>query len=98
MALGLASVESLKIAVRIERRHAARARRGDRLAVHVIGDVARGKDSRHAGCGGIAGKTAFHDDVAAAGLELILEETGVRRMADRDEEPRNAKLARAAAV
>src|SRR2546430_13520582 len=63
---GRGRVEALEIAVRIERRHAAGARRGDGLAVHVVGDVPGRKHSRHTGGGGLAIEPAAHGEVAGA--------------------------------
>ena len=47
-------VELVEIFVGIERRHAAGAGRGDRLAIDVVGDVAGGEHARHAGLRGVA--------------------------------------------
>src|SRR5690606_37744332 len=51
-------------AVRVESRHAARARRGHGLAVDRIGDVARREDAGHAGSRGSALGAAAYLDVA----------------------------------
>src|SRR5690606_27413713 len=77
----------------IQRRHAAGAGRGDRLAVDLVGNVAGGEHARHAGGGGIALQPGPDLDVAVAHLQLPLEQRGVRGVADGDEEALHGDLA-----
>src|SRR4029077_15238216 len=77
-----AGVERLEKAIGIERGHAAGARRGHRLAVHVVGHVAGGKYARYAGRGRFAIDSALYRDVAATHGELPLEERRVGSVAD----------------
>ena len=58
----------------VERRHAAGAGGGDRLAVDLVGDVAGGEHARHLVCGGDAVRPERIVDVAVVHLELALEE------------------------
>ena len=44
-------LEACDEALRIERGHAAHTGRGDRLAIDVVGHIARGEDARHFGLG-----------------------------------------------
>ena len=67
----------------VERGHRARAGRGDRLAIRVVDDVARGEDAgdvrrRRAGLGDQVPRSVV--------VELVEEELGVRVVADGDEE------------
>ena len=65
-----------------ERRHAAMAGGGHRLAVDVVGDVAGGEHARHRG----RGRVRRGLDVARRlHLDLAGEQFGRRRMADGDE-------------
>src|ERR1700741_4438529 len=81
-----AGVERFEITVGIERSHAAGASGSHRLAVYVIGYVAGGEYPRHAGRRRIPIESALHRDVAATHDELPLEQRGVRRVADGDEQ------------
>jgi hypothetical protein len=47
-------LDAFQIFVGIERCHAAGARRGHRLTIDVIGDIARGEHARDAGRGRVA--------------------------------------------
>ena len=88
----------LQPAFGVDRRLAAGAGGGDRLAVERVGDVAAGEDARHAG----AGRRLFDQHVAgrrssAAGRA---KSCGVRLVADGDEEPlgREAPISRRSRV
>ena len=71
----------VEVVLGVDGRHAARARRGNRLPVNVILHVAAREDTRHAGVRALVG-----DDVAIGiHLELAPEERRVRRVPDRDE-------------
>ena len=77
-------------ALRIDRRHAAAARGGDGLAIPMILDVPGGEDARQVGLGG----AFLHDQIAAlVGVEDVLEELGVRVVADRHEHAAGGDLA-----
>src|SRR5208283_5713082 len=70
-------------ALRVDRRHASRARGRDRLPIDAVGNVAGGKHAIDAG----VGRSRFHLQVAdLVHLELALEERGVWLMTDRDED------------
>src|SRR5262245_60080743 len=88
-----AGVELLEVLVRVERCHAARAGRRDRLAVDVVGDVARCEYAWHAGRRRHTAAAAADDDVALFHLELTVEDRGVRGMSDRDEDTGDRDLA-----
>src|SRR5688572_699062 len=75
----------VEIFVRIESSHASGAGGSDGLTIHVIGDVAGGKDTCHAGGGGGALAAALDDDVAVTHVELAGEDAGIGGMADGDE-------------
>src|SRR5437764_13243074 len=65
VSLGLmVSALLLEEALRIQRRHAAGARRGDGLAVDVVLHIARCEDARHAGHRCEAAEAGARDDVA----------------------------------
>ena len=89
---------SLQVFVRIERRHAAGAGRGDRLTVDVVGYIARCEHARHAGRGRLAVASALDHDVTAAHLELSLEQLRVRLMPTAMNTPSTGIIARALAV
>src|SRR3954447_19998965 len=79
----------------IERAHRARARGGDRLAVHVVLHVADGEDA-----GDIRlGRVRLRDQVAGVVVvERLEKELRVRVVADRDEEPVGGQLPRLVAL
>ena len=64
------------------------------MAVHVVRHVAGGEHARHAGGGGIAVGAAGDLDVAVVHGQLALEQAGVRRVADGDEDAGNIQLPR----
>jgi hypothetical protein len=66
--------------------------------VHVVGHIARGKHARYAGGGGIAVTAAADLHVAILQGQLALEQRGVRRMADGDEQTIDFQLIAAAVV
>ena len=73
----------LQPAFRVDRRHAARSRGGDCLAVHVILDVPAGEDALD-----VRGRAIVGDQVAGVfHLQLSAEEIRVRAMPDGDEQP-----------
>src|SRR5262245_2639154 len=78
-------VELVQIFVRIERCHAAGTGGGDRLAIDMIGDVARSEHAGHARLRRVAAEAGLYDQVTAFHFQLPFEELRVRRMADRDE-------------
>src|SRR3954469_3244476 len=81
-----ASVQVLQVALGVDGGHAARARCGDRLGVHVVLDVAAGEHAFDVGRGGPG--TEARDQVAAVlHRELALEQRGVRLVSDGDEQP-----------
>jgi hypothetical protein len=82
----LRNLNSFQIFVGIESGHAAGTGGGHSLAIHVIGDIAGGKYPRYARRRCLAVETSFDHDVAAAHLELFLEELGVWLMAHRNED------------
>src|SRR5688500_20411059 len=69
----------------VERGHATRARRRDRLPINRIGDIAGREYTFDVGSRRKASLARTRDDVAAIHLELTLEDARVRRVADRDE-------------
>ena len=72
-----------EVALGVERRHAARAGGGDRLAVDVVLDVAGREDAGDVRLG----RAGPRDEVAGlVVVELVEEELRVRVVADRDEE------------
>src|ERR1700674_5719167 len=66
-----------------ERRHAAQAGSGQRLAIDVVGHVAGRKDARH---GGRGRERRGLDVTRGLELELVGDELGRGRVADRDED------------
>src|SRR4051812_37376998 len=91
---GLGDVlELAEVALGVQRRRAAGARRGDGLAVVVVDEVARREDPRQVGAGrGVAG-----DDVAVlVELHLAGEQLRARVVADRDEQAGGRQRARLA--
>jgi hypothetical protein len=79
---------------RIQRRHAAGSRRGHRLAIDVVRDVAGREHAGYAGRGGIAVQAALHADVAVGHFQLSGEDFGVGRVADGDEHARDLQILR----
>src|SRR5690606_35159632 len=76
--LGLLREEPLGL----KRRHAAHARGGDGLAVHLVLHVAGGIDAGHGGGGGVG---PGEDITLVIHLHLALEQGGGRIVADGDE-------------
>ena len=74
----------------VERRGAAGAGRGDRLAVGVVDEVAAGEDAGDVGAGGAA-----LDEHVALGVELddALDQLVARVVPDRDEQAGDRQLA-----
>ena len=70
-------------ALGFERRHAAQAGGGDRLAVDVVGDVAGGEHAGHRGRGRVRRRL---DVAGRLHLDLAGEQLGRRRVADGDED------------
>src|SRR5271169_2952115 len=68
-------------ALRLQRRHAPHPRRGHRLAVHVVGDVAGREHARHRG----GGRGRGLDVAGRLHLDLAGEQFGGRRVADGEE-------------
>jgi hypothetical protein len=62
------------------------------LSIHVICDVARGENTRNAGRRRIARDAGLHDDVTVLHVELALEELGVRRVSNCNEEPGDLEI------
>src|SRR5258706_2386968 len=81
--------------LRLQRGHAAHAGRRDRLAEHLVGDVARGE---HAGDVGRRRIRGLLDVALGAHVELALEQLGRRRVADRDEHAVDRQLAQRPAL
>ena len=75
----------LKIFLRIQRGHAARAGTGDGLAIDVILHVPGGEYARDAGGGGIAVEAGLGGDIAVFHGEFASEDVGVGLVADGDE-------------
>src|SRR5688572_9506139 len=75
----------VEVLVRIESSHASASSGCDGLTIHVIGDIASGKYSGHAGGGGAAVTAGLDHDIAFAHLELSGKDAGVRCMTDGDE-------------
>ena len=75
----------LQKALGVQRGHAARARAGDGLAVHMVLHVAGGKHAGHRGLGGKALRAAFGQQIAVFHLQLALEDVGVRVVTNGDE-------------
>ncbi len=75
----------LQITIRVQRRHAAGAGGGDRLAIDMILHVAGGEHARNTGGGGIALVAGLGLDVTAVHFQLPLEEGGVGGVTDGDE-------------
>ena len=79
----------------VEGRHAAGARRGDRLAVDVVLHVAGREDARDVRLG----RAGLRHEVAVlVVVELVDEELRVRVVADRDEERAGLDLLRLAGL
>ena len=89
---------AFEIRLGVERRHAAGAGRRHRLAIDVVGDVARGEHARHRGRRRVAFAAALDLDVAAGHVELAFEDLRVRRVADRDEHAVHGEVLRRAGL
>ena len=72
----------LQIPLRIDRRHAAGAGGGNRLAVDMVLDIAAGKDTGDIGLGAVVGE----DVSGRIEIELADEQFGIGLMADGDEQ------------
>src|SRR5918996_3288225 len=87
---GRIHVEAGEELLRFQRRHAAAARRGDRLAEDLVLDVAGGEHAGHTGHRAVRRR----DHVAVpVHLQLALDQPGRRVVADRDEHPVDRDLA-----
>ena len=75
----------------VERRHAAAAGRGDRLAIIIVGHVAGGKHALDAGVG--AERDGPLDVFLVGQLQLAFEKGRVGRVADGQEHARRVELA-----
>src|SRR5690606_13304723 len=62
--------------LRVQRGHAAKAGRGDRLAVVLVGDVAGGEHALDRGFGGAAAQARTDLQVAVVHRQLALEQRG----------------------
>src|SRR4051812_16914149 len=84
-----------QVALGVERAHAAGARRGDRLAIGVVDDVADREDALEVGAGraGLGGYVSV-----LVGLDLVADDLGLRHVADRDEGPLGLDLLLGAAL
>ena len=80
-----------EVAFGVEGGHSAGAGGGDGLAVVVVGDVAGGEDAFHARVG--AGRSGPGDVALVGELQLAVEETGVRGVADGQEDAAEEPLA-----
>src|SRR5579875_494410 len=79
----------LKPSLGVDRRHASRSRCGDRLAVNMVGNVARREHALDAG----PRRAATHPDIAGfVHVELAAEDFRVRLVADRDKDRVGAEL------
>src|SRR3546814_4208864 len=79
--------------LRIQGRHAAEAGRSDRLPVMLVGHVAGGEHALDRSLGGAAAQPGADLQVAVVHRQLALEQAGVGRMADGDEEAVHVDLA-----
>src|SRR6185369_8378809 len=79
-------LEHFQVAVGIQCGHAACAGRGDGLAVDVVLYVSGGKYPINAGGGEVAFGTAVGADITIIHVKLSLEDGGVGRMTDGDED------------
>src|SRR5437762_1010542 len=79
------SADAFEIGFGVERGHASRAGGRHRLPIHMIGNIACGKHTRHRRRGRVALAAALDADIAAGHVELTLEDLRIRRVADRDE-------------
>ena len=73
-----------KIALCVERCHAARSGRRDGLTIGLVLNVSSGKDAFHTRGGSRLRLRAGGDDIAAVKLELALEDRRVGLVADRE--------------
>src|SRR5258706_11403902 len=87
-------ISGLEKLLGVQRRHAAGAGAGDRLAVDMVLHIAGGEHARHAGHRRKTFEAGLGDDVAVLHLELALEDVGVGLMADRDEAALERELLR----
>ncbi len=78
------SGDPIEILFCIESGHAAEPGGCDCLAINVICNVARSKNSRDAGGRGVALQAADGGDIAAAHIELAFKNIRVRRVPDRN--------------
>src|SRR5689334_17897407 len=92
------SVMLVEIFVRIEGSHATGSGRRDGLAIHVIGDVARGEHAGHARGRRGSITAALDGDVTVTHVELARENARVRRVADGDESAGDVERFDSAAV
>src|SRR5882672_8294858 len=90
--------QSVQKLLRIERRDAAASGAGDGLAVDVVLHVSRGEHPGHAGRACVPLASAACDDVSAFHVELSLEDSRIRRVADCDEQPLYVELLRRAGL
>src|SRR3546814_4070291 len=72
--------------LRIQRRHAAEAGRGDRLPVVLVGDITGGEHALDRSLRGAAAEPGADLQVTVVHRQLALEQAGVGRMSDGDEE------------
>src|SRR3546814_5574065 len=79
--------------LRIQRRHAAEAGRSDRLAVVLVGHVAGGEHALDRSLRGAAAEPGADLQVTVVHRQLALEQAGVGRMSDGDEETVHVDLA-----
>src|SRR5437667_9288884 len=86
------SADAFEIGFGVERGHASRAGGRHRLPIHMIGNIACGKHTRHRRRGRVALAAALDADIAAGHVELTLEDLRIRRVADRDENALHRQL------
>ncbi len=78
----------------VERCHATGTRRGHGLAVYLVRNITRREYARNAGRRCVSFEAGLDNDVVIIHVELVLEESGVGTVADRDEYARQINLFR----
>src|SRR3546814_3170480 len=81
---------AVKKALGIERGHAAKPGRRDRLTIDLIGDVARGEYAGDAGLRRVAIQPGADHQITVLHLQLALEQLGIGAVADGDKEDRKS--------
>src|SRR5262249_52301498 len=78
--------EGIEVTFGIERCHAAEPGGCDCLTVYVVRNVARREYTRHTGHRRVAVESGSDTNVTTGHVELALEDAGIRRVTNRDED------------